>query len=222
MVQEDTLRVYVGKADVFELLSCLFAFPDMHVAEGLSAGTIAEDVGSCLVDMGVNEAEVAEAVVGFVPWRGTDPSELLASMRITYSELYLTPGGHTPIQPYESAFIHVERGLASAPALFRTPVTLDVERCMREAGVVPKDARKEPCDSVFQEFAYLSYLYAQLADAIHHEDTEAADTWRGHIDTFESTHTTTWLPAFMTRTQELAVDSPYATFAAFASAALKA
>ena len=42
--------------------------------------------------------------------------------------------------------------MKGVPALFRTPVTLDVERLMREAGVVAKNARKEPCDSVFEEF----------------------------------------------------------------------
>ena len=67
-------------------------------------------------------------------------ADLLADMRIVYSRLYLAPGGHTPIFPYESAFLHVERGMKGVPALFRTSVTLDVERLMREAGVVAQRA----------------------------------------------------------------------------------
>ncbi len=43
-------------------------------------------------------------------------------------------------------------------ALFRSASTLDVGRQMREAGMAPRDARREPCDSVFREFSFLSYL----------------------------------------------------------------
>lgn len=50
--------------------------------------------------------------------------------------------------PYESAFIHVRAGVPGEPALFRSALTLRVERTMRESGVLPKDAETEPCDSV--------------------------------------------------------------------------
>ena len=140
----------------------------------------------------------------------------LADMRIVYSRLYLAPGGHTPIFPYESAFLHVERGMKGVPALFRTSVTLDVERLMREAGVVAKNARKEPCDSVFEEFEFLSYLYAKLADALNCDDAEAVAAWTERIQTFEREHAQAWLPAFMRRTQELAAEKPYCAFAALA------
>lgn len=128
------------------------------------------------------------------------------------------------MQPYESAFLHVERGLSGIPSLFRTPVTMDVERCMREAGVVAKNARKEPCDSVFEEFEFLSYLYAKLADALSDDDAEAATTavagWTERLRAFEDEHALAWLPAFMRRTQELAGDGPYAAFAALGLAAM--
>ena len=102
------------------------------------------------------------------------------------------------------------------PALFRTPVTLDVERLMREAGVVAKNARKEPCDSVFEEVEFLSYLYAKLADALNCDDAEAVAAWTERIQTFEREHAQAWLPAFMQRTQELAAEKPYCAFAALA------
>ena len=141
-------------------------------------------------------------------WRDASAADLLADMRIVYSRLYLAPGGHTPIFPYESAFLHVERGMKGVPALFRTSVTLDVERLMREAGVVAKNARKEPCDSVFEEFEFLSYLNC--------DDAEAVAAWTERIQTFEREHAQAWLPAFMRRTQELAAEKPYCAFAALA------
>ena len=87
---------------------------------------------------------------------------------------------------------------------------------MREAGVVAKNARKEPCDSVFEEFELLSYLYAKLADALNCDDAEAVAAWTERIQTFEREHAQAWLPAFMQRTQELAAEKPYCAFAALA------
>lgn len=222
MSEENTLRRTIGMADAFELLSCLFTFPDAHLAQGLSEGAVAEDAQSCLVDMGASEADVTTVVSALGEWQAADVEPLLSIMRIKYSELYLTPGGHTPIQPYESAFIHVERGLTSAPALFRTPVTLDVEQCMREAGVLPKNARQDPCDSVYGEFAYLSYLYVQLADALYREDEEAITSWTSHIEAFREPHAHAWLPAFMAKTREMAGETPYDAFAQLAQVVLSA
>ena len=37
-------------------------------------------------------------------------ADLLADMRIVLAPVPRHPGGHTPIFPYESAFLHVERG----------------------------------------------------------------------------------------------------------------
>ena len=158
MGREEVVRRAVGKADAFELLSCAFAYPDERLAQGLVDGSFADDARACLLDAGTDLATADSVAESFALWRDATTADVLADMRIVYSRLYLAPGGHTPIFPYESAFLHVERGMKGVPALFRTPVTLDVERLMREAGVVAKNARKEPCDSVFEEFELLSYL----------------------------------------------------------------
>lgn len=220
MGKELAVRRAVGKADAFELLSCVFAYPDERVARGLVDGSIADDARACLLDAGVAEDESQAVADALGAWRGADVGEVHASMRIEYSRLYLAPGGHTPVQPYESAFLHVERDLPGVPSLFRTPVTMDVERCMLEAGVKAKNGRKEPCDSAFEEFEFLSYLYAKLADALHCNDDEGAAVWTKRIKAFEGAHASAWLPSFMTCTQERAGDGPYAAFAALGLAAM--
>lgn len=78
-----------------------------------------------------------------------------------------------PIFPYESAFVHVREGLPGAPALFRTALTLRVEKTMRESGVLPKDAETEPCDSAWNEWAFLSFLLGSEAASLEAEDEEA-------------------------------------------------
>lgn len=220
MGREEAVRQAIGKADAYELLSCLFAFPDERVANGLVEGAVVEDARACLLDAGVAEGEAEAVADALRAWHGTVMADLLSSMRIAYSQMYLAPGGHTPVQPYESAFLHVERGLSGVPSLFRTPVTMDVERCMREAGVMAKNARKEPCDSVFEEFEFMSYLYARLAESLNSDDAEGVTMWTECLRAFEDEHALVWLPAFMRRTQELAGDSPYASFAALGLVAM--
>ena len=221
MGQEEDLKQAVGLADACELLSYAFAYPDERLAQALVDGTLADDARACLSDAGVAaNAEAEAAAEGLRVWRSPSVEETLSVMRKTYSRLYLAPGGHTPIFPYESAFLHVERGLPGIPALFRTAVTLDVERHMREAGVAAKNGRKEPCDSVFEEFEFLSYLHAKRAEALHCNDGERAVAWAQRIGAFEEEHVSMWLPTFMRRTQELAEGTPYAAFAALGLATM--
>lgn len=134
-------------------------------------------------------------------------------LRREYTRLYLSPGAQVLVFPYESAFIHVESGHEGVPALFRTPITLDVESQMREAGVMPKNARKEPCDSIFQEFEFLSYLYGSLAAAIQQDDVDAEKAWQMRIDRFLDSHALRWMPAFMERTIQHSGGSVYGAFA---------
>ncbi|MCB7036752.1 TorD/DmsD family molecular chaperone [Eggerthella sinensis] len=220
MGQEEDLKQAVGLADACELLSYAFAYPDERLAQGLVDGALADDARACLSDAGVAANGASAAAERLRVWQGASVEETLSVMRKTYSRLYLAPGGHTPIFPYESAFLHVERGLPGIPALFRTSVTLDVERHMREAGVAAKNGRKEPCDSVFEEFEFLSYLHAKRAEALHCNDGERAAAWARRIGAFEEEHVSMWLPTFMRRTQELAEGTPYAAFAALGLATM--
>lgn len=220
MERTEALKRVVGLADACELLSCAFAFPDERLAEGLCGGALADDAEACLRDAGASDDAARPTVEGLRAWRGAEADRLLARMRTTYSQLYLAPGGSTPIFPYESAFIHVERGLPGAPALFRTAVTLDVERQMHEAGVAAKNERKEPCDSVFEEFEFLSYLFAKKADALVREFDHEAAGYEERARAFERDHALAWLPSFMERTRELAAGEPYEVLAALGAVVL--
>ena len=98
--------------------------------------------------------------------------------------------------------MHVREGLPGAPALFRTALTLRVEKTMRESGVLPKDAETEPCDSAWNEWAFLSFLLGSEAASLEAEDEEAVALWRGRVADFVRDHAALWLPDFLTRTAE--------------------
>ena len=89
--------------------------------------------------------QVADSLVHF---EKRAVGDLLALLKREYSLLYMAPGPDVSVWPYEAPFRFVAEGREGVPTLFRAPVTLDVERHMREAGVLPKDARREPSDSV--------------------------------------------------------------------------
>lgn len=220
MEQRDEVTKAVGRADVCELLTCAFAFPDERLAAGLRDGALAADAEACLRDAGADQAVTQEVAEDLRAWEGGDAAELHDRMRKTYSRLYLAPGGHTPIFLYESAFLHVERQLPGVPVLFRSPTTLDVERQMHEAGVAARNERKEPCDSVFEEFEFLSYLFAKQADALSRAASDEAATWDERARTFARDHALAWMPQFMRRTKELAEGEPYAALASLGAAAL--
>lgn len=219
MEQYDALKRAVGRADACELLSRAFSYPDDVFATALVEGALADDARSCLLDMGMSASVADDLATGLRAWAESSVADVLSEMRKTYSRLYLAPGGRTPIFPYESAFLHVSMGAPGAPSLFRTPVTLDVEQCMREAGVVAKNGRKEPCDSVQEEFEFLSYLFAQQAEAIRTENEEALTSRNEQAQSFLRSHALAWLPRFMEQTCDL-TDGPYAALALYASAIL--
>lgn len=220
MSRDEEVKKAVGKADAYELLSYAFAYPDERMVQGLMDGSLADDAQACLADVGMHESAALSAAEKLRMSAAVSAETLLEELRVTYSRLYLVPGGHTPIFPYESAFLHVAKGASGTPALFRTPVTLDVEAQMRAAGVVARDGRKEPCDSVSRECEFLSFLYAKLADALVRDAEDDEARWIERIATFEDSHVNAWMPSFMECTRELASGSPYAAFATFGLAVL--
>ena len=222
---EDRLLVAVGLADMCEVASALFAFPTPELAAALSGGAASEDLLGCFGDAGAHDAgEPLEAAFsGFV---SRDPDDLLGSLRRGHSLLYLAPGGDVPVWPYESPFCFVADGREGEPSLFRSPRQIDVERHMREAGVLPKDARTEPADSAWNELSFMSYLYGQVAKALHEGREGDVAEWSGRIVRFWDEHASKWLPAFMAKTVEgassLSCGAEYAALAEVGSLILDA
>lgn len=240
-VMDEKLRRAIGLADVCELMAAAWAFPTAELAAALADGAFADDAAAALEDAGAVGGEAAEAVSAL---RGLsrsgyggavedsrvvecveDPesaNELFSALRKGYSLLFLAPGSQVPVFPYESAFRHCALGASGVPALFRSPVTLDVERQMRAAGVTPADARTEPADSVWNEFAFLSYGWGKVAEALEAGDADAEQKWRDVTTGFWRDHGALWLPAFMEKTIEEAAGlsepawgAPYRCFAGF-------
>ncbi len=215
----DRLRKAVGAADACELTAAMFSFPDEALAEALADGRLLSDAASCVREIGYSVGiDALDPLGDFV---GRETAGLLDALRKGHSLLYLAPGGKTPVWPYESAFLFVENGGQGIPTLFRSAVTVDVEHCMREAGVLPETARKEPADSVWDELSFMSYLYGNVAKALYEGRAEDAVGWSGRAVSFWDDHVSEWLPAFMRKAIEEAPRLSYgAEYAVLAEAGL--
>ncbi len=196
MIDEIALKNTIGLADACELLASASAFPDEALADALSDGRLVADAQSCLEDSGIPSNE-ASAICE--PWRkltGKDSDAILAGIRRAYSLLFVRQGSGVAVWPYESAFLHVKAGRDGEPALFRSAVTLAVEQMMNKAGGLPQDARTEPCDSVWHEFMFLSFLLGSEAEALASDNEEAEVLAHSRTETFVEEHASHWLPDF--------------------------
>lgn len=196
MVDEKALKKAIGLADSCELLASATAFPDRALADALSDGRAMADARSCLEDCGVAPDEVSRVCEPWESLAGQDPAAILADLRRAHSLLFVRQGNGVAVWPYESAYLHAEADRGGEPVLFRSAVTLDVERMMREAGALPQDSRVEPCDSVWSEFAFLSSVLAGEAAALHAGDEEASVLSRERFAAFVEAHARRWLPGF--------------------------
>ncbi len=196
-MQRERFAKYVNLADACELLSATFSFPREELADALTDGSYVADMSEILSGLGVESAAVNEVCEGLIGFRAANANELTERLKRGYSLLFLAPGAKVPVWPYEAAFLYVASGRAGAPSLFRSPVTLDVEDMMRAAGVKMAADDKEPCDSIWHEFAYLSFVFGSAAQAVLDEDEERAKEWLGHGRSFVEKHVVPWVPAFL-------------------------
>lgn len=97
---------------------------------------------------------------------------------------------------------HAASGHKKAPSLFRSPVTLDVEKLMAASGVQIKDARKEPADSIRDVLSYLSFAYGSAAQSLYDGDDKGEARWLSAAESFKTAHFDVWAKAFMEKTIE--------------------
>lgn len=205
-----------GIADACELLARVFSFPDRDLTRALLAGTCQSDAQACLIDMGSDITWLGGSAV-LEKCCSEDEDELFERLRRDHTVLYLLPGRAAAIWPYEAPFRYKAAGREGLPALFRSPYQLDVENHMRKAGVFPKTGRTEPADSIWNEFAFLSYLYGRTAASVRAADYDGGREWLGKIVDFWQEHGSLWLIAFMEQTKKQAErlerGAEYAAFA---------
>lgn len=191
-----------GLADLCELMAAAFSYPgDGRLARALCDGSYADDLRGALLDAGACRQVVdrADAIAGELHGRRAD--DLAAALRQGHSVLFLAPGSEVPVWPYEAPFKFVAQGRSGLPSLFRSPVALDVERTMRAAGVVPRHARTEPVDSIWNEFSFAAYLLAQACSCVRSGAHDAAGRHGSRAVDFAERHLATWVPAFFEQTE---------------------
>lgn len=224
------LRRAVGLADLCELLAATFAFPDNgRLAVALASGDYLSDALGCLADAGFTGSAARDMCRELKVFIGRGEAELAQNLRRGHSLLFLSPAHGGPIWPYEGAFRFASTGTSETPSLFRSPVTLQVERDMSEAGLLPTTARTEPIDSVWGELGFLSRLYGHQAQELARgrDDPGEGAAWARRAASFTREHTALWLPDFMEHVRcraesgDLPHGTEYAALARFGGAAVR-
>lgn len=234
----EELRRLIGRADLCELVRLTFTFPeDGRLAGALVDGAYEADALACLADAGAGEADLARARELLAPFAGQDAAALGDRLRKGFSILFLTPGRAVPAFPYEAPFRFIEAGRDGVPSLFRSPVTLDVEKAMAAAGVQARNRLKEPADSIWNEFGFMGYLLGCAAACVEAgevaspgaggaADADDAALWLGRADEFSAEHLMAWVPAFFAKVETEAASgahsfgAEYGPLALFAALAL--
>jgi TorA maturation chaperone TorD len=193
------LHYLVGMADLCELLASAFSFPSPELSDAFSDGNFLADWSASWTD--ATHVEFNYESKSFPGFKDVKCDAL----RKEYSRLYLLPGNQVPVWPYENCFVFRAKGRQGTPSLFRSPTLIDVESRMRDAGVLPADVRTEPADTMFKEFAFLSYLYGKAAEA--HDtalrqggNASDVEAWHQRAIDFAQAHALAWLPGFMDQT----------------------
>lgn len=196
-----SLQLAIGLADCCELMSRAFRFPETdELARAIECGAFRDDLINCLTDAQADEEKIRAAEAEISKLEHEPFQALHEKLKKGHSILFLTPGGFPPVWPYEGPFEYVRRGNDRRPSLFRSKITLDVEQKMKDAGIRFKDARREPCDSIWNEFSYLAYLYGLKAQAQF--ESKPSNEIEEHIEIFYSSHFKLWARAFMQKTAE--------------------
>lgn len=193
-LEQRALHHAVGMSDMASLLAAAFRFPqDDEFACALADGSFLADWRASIEDACDVVSDDDKELIGRCTSVFSEAKQ--DELRKEFSRLFLSPGVEVPVWPYESAFRHRAMGAPGVPSLFRSRITLDVERQMEELGVRFSNDRSEPADSAFVELEFLAFLHAGEAEAIR-SDADAG-LWRSRISSFAEDHALMWLPAFM-------------------------
>lgn len=211
MVEEKALKHVIGLADSCELLSIALAFPTEALAEAVASGALGADAASCLADIDRDGADV-EAALSSLVFREQASDDVFGELRKEYSTIFLAPGARALVFPYESAFLHRLEHCPGSPVLFRSRSAIDVEKQMRDCGVLPQNVRQEPPDSVWNEFSFLSFLYGSIGNALYEGNDESLVQWKEKLEAFWLSHGARWLSAFFSCVEREGADNAYGTF----------
>lgn len=197
---DDNVSRLVGAADGFELLSRTFEFPDASFADALKSGSWQADAFGCLESMGKGPSIETRTAASRLSDLVMGIPNVLDALRREYSLLYLAPGCEKPVFPYESAFLYRREGRSGVPALFRSPTAMAVENQMRQAGVLPVDARTEPVDSFWNEAAFLAFMLGKSAQGAFEGSSVEEKGTREQALCFTRDHAERWFDDFLSDT----------------------
>lgn len=200
-------------ATAFELLSLAFLLPTKDTAEALVAGEFAdacEEVSGALQCPAPDRNEIASCLSDY---EGKDAEEVFHALRKEYTFLFV--GEREPrVTPFVGVWAAQERGQKGL--LFVSKESVDIERFMRDRGVVKNLAAgqvNDPVDHIGTVCEFLKYLCLVNAKAI--QAPEGAAVEEGDYETFVCEHVSSYVRWFSNQVFEQARCPFYTAMALF-------
>lgn len=181
-------------SDFYQLLSVSLQWPSGELVRAILDGSYLADGLNILAELACREQDLQAVKAAFEPLRekAGDANILLTALRREYTRLFNHPE-QPVIDIYESVFLSKQKGGVELKDVFLNPVTADVERCYRAAGLINKS--REPADHLVAELEFMMYLYRNKGQALQEGNEEQAAQLEEHIKAFVDRHLGNWCPA---------------------------
>ncbi len=192
--QPDIVNI-LATSDLFQLLSISLRFPDHDLTKAILDGSYGLDTINILEELCCSQGEIAkvgELLKSFSP--GEDIDSLLTQMKREYTRLFDNPQNPV-IHIYETLFLQ-DQEKERAALLFMSPISLDVERCYKEAGVSLVEKSAEPADHMATELEFMMYLYARKGQAIQEKNQQKLARLEKQVKQFQEQHLNKWCDKF--------------------------
>lgn len=196
--QDLELQRSIAASDMYQILSISLQLPSDDFVVGLLDGRWGSDVVNIFEELDIPMDKIEKMKEKMILLKGDENSKnvLLTEMRQEYFRLFSHPS-NPAIPIYETMFRYkFECTGESSPSLFIDPLTLDVERCYKKAGLVTSKQVNEPADHMATEMEFMMYLYLQKAQGLQQNNQQNLAKIEGEIKEFSELHLQKWAKEF--------------------------
>ncbi|MEA5025599.1 Chaperone protein TorD [bioreactor metagenome] len=215
---EREIQRAISTSDLYQILAMSLHLPNTEIAQGLLAGSMAEDIIAIFQELGFSDeaTKKIETVLLAIQNSQSLTEELLSDLRQEYTRLFTHPK-KPEIEIYETLFLYNPEESRIKPALFISPAAMHAEHCYEKAGLVPSKEVNEPGDHMATEMEFMMFLHLEKAKALQADNQEELARREAEIQEFETLHLQKWAHSFFEKMASISHSDFYRALGAIGS-----